>query len=93
MVWKVFAYMEGSGVGSSDRQTHLRHLEAFFSALATNGLAIKVEPDCWLPIIGGAQLGLCCCRRGELTNLVGHSEALREDRRGPGDEVQVDPAG
>ncbi len=89
----VFAYMEGSRVGSLDRQIQLRLLEAFFSALATHGLAIKVEPDCWLPLIGGAQLCLCCCRRGELTNLVGHSEALREDRRGPGDEVQVVPAG
>jgi hypothetical protein len=39
----VFAYMDGSCVGSSDRQTHLRHLEAFFTALATNGLAINLE--------------------------------------------------
>ncbi len=39
----VFAYMDDSWVGSSDRQTHLRHLEAFFSALATNGLAINLE--------------------------------------------------
>jgi hypothetical protein len=27
----------------SDRQTHLCHLEAFFSALATNGLAINLD--------------------------------------------------
>jgi hypothetical protein len=39
----VFAYMDDSRVGSPDRQTHLRHLEAFFSALATNGLAINLE--------------------------------------------------
>ncbi len=39
----VFAYMDDSGVGSLDRQTHLRHLEAFFTALATNGLAINLE--------------------------------------------------
>jgi hypothetical protein len=39
----VFAYMDDSGVGSPDRQTHLRHLEAFFNALATNGLAISLE--------------------------------------------------
>ncbi len=35
--------MDDSRVGSPDRQTHLRHLEAFFSALATNGLAINLE--------------------------------------------------
>ncbi len=39
----VFAYMDDSPVGSSDRQTHFRHLEAFFTALATNGLAINLE--------------------------------------------------
>ncbi len=39
----VFAYMEDSCVGSRDRQTHLHHLEAFFKALAANGLAINVE--------------------------------------------------
>ncbi len=39
----VFAYMDDSRAGSQDRQTHLRHLEAFFNALATNGLAIKLE--------------------------------------------------
>jgi hypothetical protein len=33
----VFAYMDHSQVGSPNRQTHLLHLEAFFSALATNG--------------------------------------------------------
>jgi hypothetical protein len=30
-------------VGFPDRQTHLIHLEAFFAALATNGLAINLE--------------------------------------------------
>jgi cytoskeleton-associated protein 5 len=39
----VFAYMDDSRVGSPDRQTHLSHLEAFFNALATNGLAINLE--------------------------------------------------
>jgi hypothetical protein len=39
----VFAYMDVSRVGSSDRQTHLRHLEAFFTALATNVFAINLE--------------------------------------------------
>jgi hypothetical protein len=39
----VFAYMDNSRVGSPDRQTHLCHLEVFFSALATNGLAINLE--------------------------------------------------
>ncbi len=44
MVWKgVFAYMDDSRVGSPDRQTHLHHLEAFFKALAANGLAINLE--------------------------------------------------
>jgi cytoskeleton-associated protein 5 len=38
----VFAYMDDPRVGSSDRQTHLCHLEAFFTALATNGLAINL---------------------------------------------------
>ncbi len=35
--------MDDSRVGSPDRQTHLCHLEAFFSALATSGLAINLE--------------------------------------------------
>jgi hypothetical protein len=35
--------MDDSRVGSPDRQTRLHHLEAFFSALATNGLAINLE--------------------------------------------------
>jgi cleavage and polyadenylation specificity factor subunit 1 len=39
----VFADMDDSQVGSPDRQTHLRHLEAFFTALATNGLAINLK--------------------------------------------------
>ncbi len=39
----VFAYMDDSRVGSPDRQTHLHHLEIFFNALATNGLAINLE--------------------------------------------------
>jgi hypothetical protein len=39
----VFAYMDDSGVGFSDRQTHLFHLEALFSDLAANGLAINFE--------------------------------------------------
>jgi hypothetical protein len=39
----VFAYMDDSRVGSLDRQTHLRHLGAFFTALATNGLAINLD--------------------------------------------------
>jgi hypothetical protein len=43
----VFAYMDDSRVGSPDRQTHLRHLEAFFNALATNGLAINLEKMCF----------------------------------------------
>jgi hypothetical protein len=39
----VFAYMDDSHVGSLDRHTYLRHLEAFFTALAANGLAINLE--------------------------------------------------
>jgi hypothetical protein len=39
----VFANMDNSCVGSPDRQTHLHHLEAFFIALTTNGLAINLE--------------------------------------------------
>jgi hypothetical protein len=35
--------MDDSRVGSPDRQTHLRHQEVFFSALAANGLAINLE--------------------------------------------------
>ncbi len=35
--------MDNSRVGSPDRQTQLYHLEAFFNALATNGLAINLE--------------------------------------------------
>jgi hypothetical protein len=39
----VFAHMDDSRAGSPDRQTHLCHLEAFFTALAANGLAINLE--------------------------------------------------
>ncbi len=39
----VFAYMDDSRVSSPDKQTHLPHLKAFFTALATNGLAINLE--------------------------------------------------
>jgi hypothetical protein len=39
----VFAYMDDSRVNFPDRQTHLHHLEAFFKALAANGLAIILE--------------------------------------------------
>ncbi len=39
----MFAGMDDSRVGSPDRQKHLLHLEAFFNALATNGLAINLE--------------------------------------------------
>jgi hypothetical protein len=39
----VFAYMDNSRVSSLDRQTHLRHLETFFKALATNGLTSNLE--------------------------------------------------
>ncbi len=38
----VFAYMDDLRVGYPERQTPLRHLEAFFTALATNGLAINL---------------------------------------------------
>ncbi len=38
----VFAYMDDSWVGSSDRQTHLIHLEAFFHP-GRNGLAFNLE--------------------------------------------------
>jgi hypothetical protein len=40
---RVFAYIDDSHVGSPDRQTHLLHLEFFFNALATNGLAINLK--------------------------------------------------
>ncbi len=44
MVWKVCLHTwDDSRVGSPDRQTHLRRLEAFFNALAANGLAINLE--------------------------------------------------
>jgi hypothetical protein len=39
----VFAYMDDSQVGPLDRQTHLIHLEAFFSTLVANGFAINLE--------------------------------------------------
>jgi hypothetical protein len=39
----VFAYTDDSHVGSPDRKTHLLYLEAFFNALATNGLAINLK--------------------------------------------------
>jgi hypothetical protein len=43
----VFAYTDDSRVGSSESQTHL-HLEVFFNALATNGLAINLEKNVFL---------------------------------------------
>ncbi len=39
----VFAYIDDSQVGSPDKQTYLRHLVAFFTALAANSLAINLE--------------------------------------------------
>jgi hypothetical protein len=39
----VFAYMDDSWVSFPDRQPHLIHLEAFFPALAANGLAITLD--------------------------------------------------
>jgi hypothetical protein len=39
----MLATSRDSWVGSLDRQTHLVHLEAFFPALAANGLAISLE--------------------------------------------------
>jgi cytoskeleton-associated protein 5 len=39
----VYTYMYDSRVSSTDRQTHLRHLEAFFTALTTNGFAINLK--------------------------------------------------
>jgi hypothetical protein len=35
--------MDDSWVSSPERQTHLRHLEAFFTTLDTNGLAINLD--------------------------------------------------
>jgi hypothetical protein len=57
----VFAYMDDSRVSSPDRQTHLHHLEAFFTVLATNGLAINLEKCVFaapsLEILGHTILG------------------------------------
>jgi hypothetical protein len=39
----VFAYMDDSHVDSPDRQTQLCHLKAFFTALATNDLAMNLK--------------------------------------------------
>jgi hypothetical protein len=41
--------MDDSRVGSLDRQTNLIHLEAYYCALATNGLAINLE-NCVFPV-------------------------------------------
>jgi hypothetical protein len=49
----VFANMDDSRVGSPDRQTPLFHLEAFFNASATNGLAINLE-KCTISATGAA---------------------------------------
>ncbi len=38
-----YLYMDDLRVASPDRQTNLHHLEAFFKALAANGLAINLE--------------------------------------------------
>ncbi len=38
-----FPYMEDLRVRSPDRKMHLHHLEAFFAALAANGLAINLD--------------------------------------------------
>jgi cytoskeleton-associated protein 5 len=71
----VFAYVDDSRVGSPDRQTHLLHLEAFFNALATNGLTINLEKCVFaiptLEIMGHRQqdrlYGWSCCSGHQAT--------------------------
>jgi hypothetical protein len=36
-------YMDDLRFASPDRETHLQHLDKFFAALASNGLAINLE--------------------------------------------------
>jgi hypothetical protein len=66
----VFAYMDDSRMGSPDRQTHLHHLEAFFNALATNGLAINLEKCVFavpsLEILGHTVLVCLHCQRSKI---------------------------
>jgi hypothetical protein len=64
----VFACMDGSRVGFPDRKTHLLHLEAFFNALATNGLAINLE-KCFLAVPSQEILGHMI----SVTGLAPHS--------------------
>ncbi len=81
----VFAYMDNPRVGSPDSQTHLHHLEAFFSALATNGLAINIEKCVFaapsLEILGhtvsaiGGPHGRSCHRNGKLPTPSGYQTA------------------
>jgi hypothetical protein len=38
----VFPYMDDSRIASPDRETHLQHLDIFFTTLAANGLGINL---------------------------------------------------
>jgi hypothetical protein len=75
MVSKVFPYMEYSRVGSPDRETHLHHLEAFFAALATKGLAINLD-KCVFAIPTLKFLGLNILAAG-LTMAADHAAAIK----------------
>jgi hypothetical protein len=57
-------------VGSPDRQIHL-HLEAFFNALATNGLTINLE-ECVFSVPCLEILGLMISATGS-TPTAGHT--------------------
>jgi hypothetical protein len=71
----VFAYMDDSCVGSPDRQTHLLHLEAFSSALATNGLTINLE-KCVFALPSSEILGHMISATGSAPT-AGHTAKIR----------------
>jgi hypothetical protein len=73
----VFAYRDDSQVGSAYRQTHLRHLEAFFTALATNGMAINLA-KC---VFGAPSLKILGHNPGD--RISPHGRSCRRNRKLP----------
>jgi hypothetical protein len=81
---EVFTFMDDSRVGSPDKQTHLIHLQALFTALAMNGLTINLEKCVFtvptLEILGGGFDPHC--RNRFLPSLPGYQAIAMFPRHG-----------
>jgi hypothetical protein len=71
----MFLYMADSRVGYPDRETHLRHLEAIFAAMAANGLAINLD-KCVFAVPTLEFLGHNISKAG-LTPAADHAAAIK----------------